>query len=329
MTFPMSKWWKVAAAFMMVLSVSLAQKAPEQRGTEPGRPPSAPLTGGQEGSAGENRGGRGRGGQLGGAAAGFVQNPTIDKTTPELPADLKSGGVLIFSKTNGFREEASIQASNAALAVIAKQRGWPYFVTENGAIMNPDQLLKFKLVIWNNTSGDTLSEEQRAAFKTWVEAGGSFLGIHGAGGDPTTFPAPRTAAVWKWYVDTLLGAQFIGHSSIMPGDIHIEDTKSRITKGLPAVWHRSEEWYGFAESPRKKSGFHIIASVDEKSYTPGRASMGTDHPLVWWHCVGKGYALYSALGHAGTMYAEPLMIQFLDNAMAWGLAESGRPCAEK
>src|SRR5580765_2325193 len=177
MTSTLSKWWKAAAACLMFVSIPLAQNPPQRPGTEPGRPPAAPLTGGQEGSAGENRGGRARGGQLGGAAAGFVQNPTIDKTLPELPTDLKPGGVLIFSKTNGFREEASIQASNAALAVIAKERGWPYFVTENGAVMNPDQLAKFKLVIWNNTSGDTLSEEQRAAFKTWVEAGGSFLGI--------------------------------------------------------------------------------------------------------------------------------------------------------
>src|SRR5216683_4427083 len=74
--------------------------------------------------------GPGRNG-LGGAAAGFVQNATYDKEPPQLPADLKSGGVLIFSKTSGFREEAAIQASNTALAVIAKQRGWPYFLTEN------------------------------------------------------------------------------------------------------------------------------------------------------------------------------------------------------
>ena len=244
---------------MMAVSISLAQNPPAQRGTEQERPPGGPATGGQERNAGEARGGRGRGGQLGGQAAGFVQNPTIDKTIPELPADLKSGGVLIFSKTNGFREEASIQASNVALAVIAKQRGWPYFVTENGAIMNPDQLSKFKLVIWNNTSGDTLSEEQRAAFKTWVEAGGSFLGVHGAGGDPVTFPAPRTAAVWKWYVVTLLGAQFIGHSSIMPGDIHIEDTKSRITKGLPAIWHRSEEWFPKAREKSQVSTSSLLS----------------------------------------------------------------------
>jgi len=79
--------------------------------------------------------------------------------------------------------------------------------------------------------------------------------------------------------------------------------------------------------PAIEAGYHIIASVDEKSYDPGRATMGADHPLVWWHCAGKGHALYSALGHAGFMYAEPMMIRFLDNAMSWGLAENGRACS--
>jgi type 1 glutamine amidotransferase len=271
------------------------------------------------------RQGRGRG-PLGGAQAGFVLNPTFDHDPPELPAGLKSGGVLIFSKTSGFREEASIQASNAALSAIATVRGWPSFVTENGAVMTPADLSRFKLVIWNNTSGDVLTEDQRAAFKRWVEQGGSYLGVHGAGGDPVVSPGHTSLADWKWYVDTLVGAQFVVHSSIMPGDIHIEDPGSPITKGLPALWHRSEEWYAFVESPRGKPGFHILARVDEQTYTPGRATMGADHPLVWWHCVGQGHALYSALGHAGYMYAEPLMIRLLDNAMAWGLAESGRPC---
>jgi type 1 glutamine amidotransferase len=66
--------------------------------------------------------------------------------------------------------------------------------------------------------------------------------------------------------------------------------------------------------------------VDEKSYEPGKATMGVDHPLIWWHCVGQGQALYSALGHAAEYYAEPLMIRLLENSMAWGLEQSGKPC---
>ncbi len=258
--------------------------------------------------------------------AGFVDNPTFDSTPPELPADLKPGGILIFSKTSGYRDEPALQASNAALAAIAKERNWPFFITENGAVMNAGQLAKFRLVIWNNTSGDPLTAEQRAAFKTWVENGGSWFGIHGAGGDPVENHGHSSLADWKWYVETLVGAQFIVHSSIMPAVIHIEDPRSPLAKNLPGEWRRPEEWYSFDKSPRGKPGYRIIATVDEKTYTPGRATMPGDHPLIWWHCVGKGHALYSALGHAGYMYAEPLFLQFLDNAMAWGLAQSGHAC---
>jgi type 1 glutamine amidotransferase len=318
---------RALAVIGMMGSVVLMSQAPPQQ--PPAGVPAGPPGNGPEGRGPEGAGGRGRGGRgpLGGAAAGFVLNPELDKTPPALPADLKPGGVLIFSKTSGFREEAAIQASDAALSVIAKEHGWPYFVTENGAIMNPDQLAKFKVVVWNNNSGDILTEEQRAAFKSWIENGGASLGIHGAGGDPAAFASPRTASAWKWYIDEVIGAQFVVHSPIMPADVHVEDAKSRITKGLPPVWHRTDEWYSFADNPRGKASFHILATVDEKSYTPGRATMGTDHPLAWWHCVGKGHAMYSALGHGGMMYTEPLMIQFLDNAMSWAVAESGHACA--
>ena len=91
---------------------------------------------------------------------GFVA-ATYDHEPPVLPADLKSGGVLIYSKTNGFRDDSGVVGSDTALAAIAHERGYPYFVTENGAVMNKEQLAKFKLVIWNNNSGDTLTPEQR------------------------------------------------------------------------------------------------------------------------------------------------------------------------
>ncbi len=180
--------------------------------------------------------------------AGFV-TPVMDATPPELPKDLKSGGLLIFSKTNGYRDDPSIQASNAALLTIAKRRGWPAFVTENAAIFNADQLERFKVTVWNSTSGDTHTEPQRAAFKTWLENGGAFVGIHGAGGDPKYD--------WAWYPGTLIGAQFTEHSSRQLGTVHIEDRNSPIMKGLPADWVRTvpDEWYSFKENPRAR-GMH-------------------------------------------------------------------------
>ena len=307
--------WLVAGSLTIAAMAVLAQPPGGGRGG----------SGGFGGGMGAS-GGRGRGG--GGGGAGFVANPTYDKDPPVLPADLKPGGILIYSKTNGFREEAALQASDTALAAIAHERGWPYFVTENGAVMNKEQLAKFKVVVWNNNSVDTLTSDQREAFKTWVENGGSYVGTHGAGGDPK-YDTPNghtSLADWPWYIETLLGAQFTSHSPQQFGDAHVEDPKSPLTKGLPAVIHRYDEWYAFATNPRSLPGYHILITADEKSYNPGRSTMGADHPLAWWHCVGKGHVFYSALGHGGMMYAEPVILQLYGKAMAWALAENGQSC---
>jgi type 1 glutamine amidotransferase len=51
--------------------------------------------------------------------------------------------------------------------------------------------------------------------------------------------------------------------------------------------------------------------------------MGADHPIIWSHCVGRGRSFYSALGHKGEYYAEPLHVELLEGAIAWaaGLEE--------
>ncbi|MFL6279423.1 MAG: ThuA domain-containing protein [Vicinamibacterales bacterium] len=294
----------LAIVSVTALAATIAAQAPAQPGGSQQPATSAPT---------QNPGG----GQRGAARGGFV-TPVYDSVPPDIPADIKGPNtILIFSKTNGYREEPAIQASNAALVAITKKRGWPAFVTENAAVMNAEQLGRFKLVIWNNTSGDVLTEAQRAAFKTWLENGGAFVGTHGAGGDPRY--------EWAWYPETLIGAQFTSHSTQQLGTIRIEDTKSPITQGLPAVWQRTvrDEWYAFKDNPRPKPGFHILAVADETTYDPGRSTMGTDHPMVWTHCVGKGPVFYSAIGHSAETYSEPNHLRLLENAIAWALGLSG------
>jgi type 1 glutamine amidotransferase len=54
--------------------------------------------------------------------------------------------------------------------------------------------------------------------------------------------------------------------------------------------------------------------------------MGADHPIAWWHCVGKGRAFYSAMGHQATAYSEPEYRQMLQGAIAWALHKDGPDC---
>jgi hypothetical protein len=55
-------------------------------------------------------------------------------------------------------------------------------------------------------------------------------------------------------------------------------------------------------------------------------AMGADHPVVWHHCVGRGRAFYSALGHQAKAYDEPEMEALLEGAMSWALRLEGAGC---
>ncbi|MET3435865.1 ThuA domain-containing protein [Sphingomonas sp. 1185] len=99
---------------------------------------------------------------------------TVDSVAPTLPAGLQRG-VLIVSKTNGWRHIEHIPHSNAVLAGIAKELGHASFTTENAAIFNDDQLSRFSVVVLNSASGDFLSAEQQAAFARFVARGGGVV----------------------------------------------------------------------------------------------------------------------------------------------------------
>lgn len=249
-----------------------------------------------------------------------------ETTPPQLPADIKRPAILVFSKTNGFRHGESIPVATAMFDTMAKEKGWGIYQTENGATFSPAILARFDAVVFNNVSGDVFTPEQRAAFKAYLENGGGFVGVHASGGD--------FSYKWDWYVNDLIGAQFIGHPidpQFQKALVRVEDRTHPATKHLSETWERVDEWYSFDTSVRK-SGFTILATLDETSYSPKAMfgediSMGKDHPIVWWHCIGKGRALYSGLGHTPESYREPAYIQMLTGAVSWAMKQEGEGCA--
>jgi uncharacterized protein len=244
---------------------------------------------------------------------------------PQIPANLARPAILVFSKTNAFRHEEAIPAANALFAQVAKDKGWGYFQTENGAAFTPAILARFDAVVFNNVSGDVFSADQQAAFKSFLENGGGYVGLHAAG--------DNSHEGWKWYTDELIGAHFTMHTmdpQFQQATVNVENKAHPAMAGLPAAWQRTEEWYSFDKSPRGK-GYDILATVDEKTYKPigmfGKdLAMGADHPAVWSHCVGKGRVLYTIFGHRAEAFAEPETRILLTNALGWAARQQGGEC---
>jgi type 1 glutamine amidotransferase len=217
--------------------------------------------------------------------------------------------VLIFSKTAAFRHTECIPQGTARIAEMGARRGFDVDATENAAAFTDANLAQYDAVIWLCTTGDVLNATQQAAFERYIRAGGGYAGIHSAS---------DTEYDWPWY-GGLVGAYFRDHPGV-PGvnqqfqvaSMDIEDRHTAATRRLPDPWTREEEWYNFRTNPR--GNVHVLASVDESTYDPrgysvpgGSPPMG-DHPIAWCHSYDGGRAFYTALGHKGVYWNEPLLL---------------------
>ncbi len=226
--------------------------------------------------------------------------------------------VLLFSKSTAFRHSESIEAGKSVFSDLAKKNNWFLFDTEEGGVFNSDQLAKFDVVVFNNSTGRVLNDEQQKTLETYVEDGGSLIGIHGAGDD---------SHHWDWYEQNLMGTKF-SHHSLSPQFQEAEVTlnnvsDSLITKDLPATWTHTDEWYVFFDNPRAK-GFTILYSIDgEKINADGNIlwmtdknfGMGKDHPVAWYRSAGKGKTFYTSMGHDATAWKQPAFVQMLENVI--------------
>jgi len=224
--------------------------------------------------------------------------------------DRERFSVLIFSKTAAFRHTECIPQGTARIAQMSTERGFRVDATENAALFTDENLAKYDVVIFLCTTGDVLNATQQAAFERYIRAGGGYAGIHSAS---------DTEYDWAWY-GGLVGAYFRDHPGVagvnaqyQVATMNVEDRRSAATRHLGRTWTREEEWYNFRTNPRNT--VHVLLSVDERTYDPrgysvpgGSPPMG-DHPISWCQPYDGGRSFYTALGHRGIYWNEPLLLR--------------------
>lgn len=252
-----------------------------------------------------------------------VQNgfPVFYETEkPNLTLAKNQPAILLFSKTTGFRHGESIEASKPIIQAMAMKNNWSVYETEEGGVFNEEQLAKFKLVIFNNSTGRVLNDEQQLALEKYVENGGSLMGIHGAGDN---------SHHWDWYVDNLLGTTFSHHPlspQFQKAIVTLEaSVDSSFKTQLPATWEGNDEWYVFFNQPKDAQ---VIYFIDGEKILPSgnmlwmkdkNFGMGKYHPVAWHKTVGKGKTIYTSMGHSKEVWANPAFTQLIEQGIRWSL----------
>ncbi|MBA2946559.1 ThuA domain-containing protein [Streptomyces himalayensis] len=221
---------------------------------------------------------------------------------PAGAAGTRESRVLVFSKTAGFRHD-SIPDGIAALKELGQANGFTVDATEDAGAFTTAGLSRYDAVVFLSTTGDVLDATQQAAFESYIEHGGGYVGVHAAA---------DTEYDWPFY-GGVVGAYFQNHPAIQPAAVDVEDRAHPATSHLPAVWNRTDEWYNYRANPRQD--VHVLASLDESSYTGG--TMNGDHPIAWCHEYGGGRAFYTGGGHTKESYADPAFRQHLLGGIQW------------
>ena len=148
-----------------------------------------------------------------------------------------------------------------------------------------------------------------ARVRRYVRAGGGFAGIHSA--VATEYGLALVPRARRRVFPRPPGRR--GRQRAVPDR---DDERRGPAHGRHAeprqAWTREEEWYNFRTNPR--DAVHVLLSVDESTYDPrgysvpgGSPPMG-DHPISWCHEYDGGRSFYTALGHKGVYWEEPLLL---------------------
>jgi glucose/arabinose dehydrogenase len=205
----------------------------------------------------------------------------------------ESFDALVFSKTAAFRH-ANIPTAINAIQQLGTQNGFTVTTTEDAGAFTDANLAQYEVVIWLSTTGDVLNDTQQGAFERYIQAGGGYAGIHAAS---------DTEYSWPWY-GNLVGSYFNNHPPGTPtATVKVEDPAHPSTAGIEPRWQRTDEWYNFRTNPRGK--VHVLASMDETTYTPGNGAMGAEHPIAWCQDYDGGRSWYTGMGHTDASFADP------------------------
>lgn len=202
--------------------------------------------------------------------------------------------VIVFSKTEGYRHK-SIESGIATIKKLGEENQFLVQTTEDSHELI-SALNNCKAVVFLNTTGDVLNDEQQEEFKKFIKNGGGFVGIHAAA---------DTEYEWAWYGE-MIGAYFESHPEQQQAIIEVVNTKHLSTKFLDKKWTKFDEWYNYKDiNPNIK----VLLNLVEKSYNGGKN--GENHPIAWFQEFENGKIFYTGLGHTKESYTNSIFIKHL------------------
>jgi len=239
------------------------------------------------------------------------------------PVQAEPPAALVYTRNHvtggGGYVHDNIAASVEMLRKLGERGGFSVEVSDDPVVFTDDNLKEYRLLIFSNSNNEAFeNDDQRAAFRRFIQGGGGFVGIHSAS---------ASEREWPYYWD-LVGGKFRSHPKLQPFTIQVVDETHPATAHLGSTWDWEDEFY-FHD--HLNPDIHVLLAGDlsrldapNKGKYPGPV-FGDRFPLAWCHEFDGGRQFYTALGHKIEYYADPKFQQHVLGGILWCLNANPTP----
>jgi type 1 glutamine amidotransferase len=229
--------------------------------------------------------------------------------------------VVALAEAGGIHKPF-VDAATEWLNALAKQDDFALDYIQNTDKIDDAFLSHYQLFIQLNYPPYNWTPTAQAAFVRYIEEGrGGWIGFHHA----TLLGEFDGFKMWPWFSDFMGGIRFTGYiPGFADGVVTVEDPSHPAMKGVATPFLvQKEEWYTWSESPR--ANVHVLASVNENTYSPDTKTKMGDHPVIWSNERYQARNIYIFMGHHPELFQNPAFTTVFKNSIFWAAHQVQNP----
>jgi uncharacterized protein len=230
--------------------------------------------------------------------------------------------VLVYTKNGKGYVHDNIPSAVKAIQKLGNEHGFKVDVSDDPGVMTEANLGQYTFLLFPSTNNDVFdTDEQRVAFRRYIEAGGGFVGLHSVIG---------TERNWKWF-KMMLGGTFVWHPKFQPLNIKVIDRDHVTATGVPSVWTKEDEFYFMKEI---YPGIQVVLAHevgvlkgDEQAMEKIKtfsATFSVYYPAAWYQDFDGGTIWVTTLGHNKKDYEDPAYLNHIFQGMAFVASQVGK-----
>ena len=232
--------------------------------------------------------------------------------------------VLVYTRNftkdgKGFVHD-NIAACAKAITELGQENGFEADVSEDPAVFAAANLTQYKALVFANSNNEAFAtEDQRAAFKAYIQAGGGFVGIHSSTGSEREWP----------YFQQVQGGKFLVHAPLQKFTVKVLDATHPATAHLGKTWEWSDECYFFTNL---NADIKVLLAVDAATpldkfslQQPKLGKSNGEFPLAWCREADGARAFYTSLGHKIEYYSNPALRKHILGGILWVIKAKPQP----